>query len=243
MQHLQKRSVRIARHLPNLRPIHQRLIKQIRRILLLAFLTVTLSLSLFIPLPIPIPILRLHLLLLLLLRRRRAGNVESHLGQLVAGASRLAALRSPTATATTLPVRLRGGTGSRQRELDRHLVLARQVGVGDFRVRNLESGPVLDVKGELGLAEVALAPVPAAEGVFFGFEIDAVEELEGFAGAVEVLRSVVSEVSSSVTFHSPFSYPHFSFNLRDPFATPKRKKERKTNLDIKSIQLNHPGRP
>ena len=49
----------------------------------------------------------------------------------------------------------------------------------------------MDVKRKLGFAEFAFAPVPAAEGVFFGFEVDAIEELEGLAYAIEVLSVLV----------------------------------------------------
>ena len=46
----------------------------------------------------------------------------------------------------------------------------------------------MNVESEFCFAEFAFAPVPAAEGVFFAFEVDTVEEFEGFGYAVEVLE-------------------------------------------------------
>lgn len=46
----------------------------------------------------------------------------------------------------------------------------------------------MHVECEFCFAEFAFAPIPAAKGVFFAFEVDAVEEFEGFGYAVEVLK-------------------------------------------------------
>lgn len=75
MQHIQKRSKRISRNLPNLRLIHQRLIKQTSSILLLNFT--------------PIHTLLLTILIFLLLRHG-PGDIKPHFHKLIFRRPRLA---------------------------------------------------------------------------------------------------------------------------------------------------------
>lgn len=76
-----------------------------------------------------------------------------------------------------------GGGG----EVDRYLVLARQVCVGDFGIRDLKCRAIGNIERQLGLSELSLAPVPATERMLLALEIDAVPELEKLRDAVVVL--------------------------------------------------------
>ncbi len=119
-----------------------------------------------------------------LLPRCGARNVEAHLGHLVPPGRGLPALAWCRAI---LAVCL---SALADRELDGDLVAARKVGVGDLRVGDLKGGPVLHVERELGLAELGLAPVPAAQRVLLVFEVGAVPALEDFAETLIVLASI-----------------------------------------------------
>ena len=174
MQTIQKRRNRIAGHFADLRLVHERRVKQIGRVLLLHILAILTIHALLIPVLVLFP----------LRRRRRSRDIKPHLHHLILRRARFPAL---TPRPSQHPIRSRLITIRRKRKLDRDLVFARQVRVRNLRVGNLESGLVLHVEGELGFAEVGLAPVPAAQRVLFQFEVDAVEEFEGFGDAVEVL--------------------------------------------------------
>ena len=82
-----------------------------------------------------------------------------------------------------------GGEG----ELDGDLILAREICIGDFCIRDLERGAILDVEGEFRFAEITLAPVPPTESVFLLLERDPVEKFEGFGSAVEVLLTLLNQ--------------------------------------------------
>lgn len=179
MKHIQESGKRITSHVSNLSLLHQHLIEQISSVLLLA-------LRLFLLLPFFTLRLLLAILLLYTLLRlhHRTGDIEPHLDQLIRPRRRLAPsiLRAPGR------LRLRLVLG-RQRELNRDLVLPRQVGVRDLGVGDFERGAILHVETELGLGEVRLTPVPAAEGMFSTFDVDAVPDLEGFAQSLEILET------------------------------------------------------
>lgn len=87
MQNIKKRSKRITSNLSNLRLIHQRIIKQIRRILLLLRLGIT----------------RRILPLQCLLLRRRPGDVKSHLNQLILARASFLALPPRTTQRSIRP--------------------------------------------------------------------------------------------------------------------------------------------
>lgn len=79
-----------------------------------------------------------------------------------------------------------------QRKLDGDLVAPGEVGVGDLRIRDFEGRPVLHVEGQLGLAKLGLAPVPAAERVLLVLQRRAVPVLEDLAETLVVfLREAV----------------------------------------------------
>jgi hypothetical protein len=48
-------------------------------------------------------------------------------------------------------------------ELDSDLIATSQIGVGNLRVRDLESGPVLNAEGKLAFRKLRLAPVPSSD--------------------------------------------------------------------------------
>jgi hypothetical protein len=65
-----------------------------------------------------------------------------------------------------------------EREIDGDLVLTCQIRVGDLSIWHLEGGAVRDIEGELSLAKIGFAPVPATQGMLLGVQIDAVPVLE-----------------------------------------------------------------
>ncbi len=172
MQNVGKRSIAVAGNLANLSLLHQRVVEEICRILLLFGV-----------------LLARHVLAILLLLplRRSAGNVEAHLDELIARAS---GLLPPRSGASEMAVGARVLSVRRQRELYGHLVLSGQVRVRYLRVGDLESGATLDVERHLGLAKLGLAPIPPAESMFLVLEIDAVPQLERLAETIKVLESV-----------------------------------------------------
>lgn len=160
MQDVQEGGESVASNLANLGLVHERLVEQIRGILLLA---VTILCSRH--------ILAIFLGLLL---GGHAWNVEAHLDQLVSCACRLLASEFGS---SQVPV-CAGVAISGEREVYGDLVLSSQVGVRDLSVRHLEGWAVCDVEGELGLAKVGFAPVPAPQRMLAVVEIDAVPRLE-----------------------------------------------------------------
>jgi hypothetical protein len=75
----------------------------------------------------------------------------------------------------------------RQREVYSDLVLARQVGVGNFGIGHFESGAIRDVEGKFSFAKVGFAPVPAAEGMLAIVQIYAVPCLEHLCNPVKIV--------------------------------------------------------
>ncbi len=165
MEDIQERSNGVARRLPNLGLLNQRVVEQRHGILLLLVRTTP------------------RITALGLLPRRRAGDVEAHLGQLVPAGGRLPAL----ARRRTILAAVGLGAVGADRELDGDLVAAGEVRVGDLRVGDLKGRPVLHAKRELGLAKLGLAPVPPAQRVLLVLEVGAVPALEDFAEALVVL--------------------------------------------------------
>lgn len=113
--------------------------------------------------------------------RRCAGNVEPHLRELVSPGRGLPALPW---CGTILAV---GLARVSDREFDSDFVATRKVGVGYLRVGDFERGTVLHVERDLSLAELGLAPIPAAQRVFLVLKGCAVPVLEDFAEALIVL--------------------------------------------------------
>lgn len=105
MQNLQEAGKCVARDLANLGLVHQGLVEELRRILLLGIFAVRDLLA----------------LLILLLLRRRAGDIEAHLDKLVFCAGGL--LTPPTRASQPIRLRISIGEG----EVHGHLVLAGQV--------------------------------------------------------------------------------------------------------------------
>lgn len=167
MKNIQEGRKRIARHVSNLSLVHEGLIEEVRRILLLHLFLVLLLVAFG-----------------LLLLHSRSGDVEAHLNQLIGARSSLSATVLRTSSRLYVgAVRLVCG----KRKFNCHFILAREVGVGDLGVRDFKSGSVLDTEGKLGLGELSLAPVPSADGVFAGLDVDAVPDLESLAQSLEVL--------------------------------------------------------
>ena len=192
MQHIQESGKRIASHIANLRLLHEHLVEEVRGILLLAALLFLLPL---LPLGLVLAVLLLNALLRL---HHRTGDVKSHLDQLVRPGGRLPAPVFRAARRLTLGFVL-GGEG----ELDGDLVLTRQIRVGDLGVRDFERGAVLDVEAELGLCEIRLTPVPAAERMFSAFDVDAVPDFEGFGQSFEVLMEDNTAISKEKEKSTP----------------------------------------
>lgn len=167
MQNIQEGRKCITRHVSNLSLVHQSLIEEVGRILLLHLFLVLLLVA-----------------LALLLLHGRTGNVEAHLHQLIGTSSSLAAavLSAPGGLSVGAICLVCG-----KRKLNCHLILACEVGVGDLGVGDFERGSVLDTEGKLGLGELGLTPVPSADGVFAGFDVNAVPDFESLAQSLKVL--------------------------------------------------------
>jgi hypothetical protein len=163
MQHIQKRGDRIAGRLADFCLLNESVVKESDGVLLLLVRVAP------------------RLASLGLLPCRRARNVEPHLHELVSPRRCLLALAWCRAV---LAVRL---ASLAYRELDGDLVAAGEVRVADLRVGDLEGGAVLHVERQLGLLELSLAPVPAAQRVFLVLEVGAVPVLEDLAEALIVL--------------------------------------------------------
>ncbi|RBQ83434.1 hypothetical protein VDGD_20950 [Verticillium dahliae] len=114
--------------------------------------------------------------------------------RLVLASTRLLALATRTAEgAVGARVVFVGGGG----KLDGDLVAAGEVGVGDFRVGHLKGRAVLHVEGQLSLAELGLAPVPAAQGVLLVLEGRAVPVLEELRQALKLLLREAVELDDA----------------------------------------------
>ena len=170
VQDVQEGSKGIARHISNLRLVHERLVEEICSILLLCFCLLILALALGV--------------LGLLLLHGRTGNVESHFDQLIEARGRLPS--TVLGASSRLATRAIGFSG-RESKFHRHFILSRQVGVGDLRVGDFKGRSVLDVEGELGLGELGLAPVPASQGMLAVLDVDSVPDFEGLGQPFKVL--------------------------------------------------------
>lgn len=171
MQYIQKRRKRLSGHLPNLRLIHQRVVKQTSSILLFNIGSIN-------------TLLFAILVLLLILLRHSSRDVEPHLNQLI--------FRGPCLTpfapcAPKMAIRASLIATSRQREFNGYLIFPGQVRIRDFWIWYFERWSVLDIEHQLRFTELAFAPIPAAKGVLLVLKVDAVEEFEGFGDAIEVL--------------------------------------------------------
>lgn len=167
MQNIQEGRKSISRHVSNLSLVHESLVEEVGRILLLDLFLVLLLVA-----------------LTLLLLHSRTRNVEAHLHQLIGTRSSLAAAVLGASSGLSVgTIRLVCG----KRKLNRHLILACEVGVGDLGVGDFESGSVLDAERKLGLGELGLTPVPSADGVFAGLDVDAVPDFESLAQSLKVL--------------------------------------------------------
>lgn len=168
---VEKLGNRVAGRLPNLGLLHEGIVEQRHRVLLF-FIGAAASL------------VAVNVLLC-----GGARDVEAHLNKLVrAGPGLFARTARAAQMAIGAGVVVVGG----ERKLHGDLVAAGQVRIGNFRVRDLEGGTILHVEGELCLAKVGLAPVPAAQGVLLVLERRAVPVLENLAEALKVLRPDVS---------------------------------------------------
>lgn len=172
MQDVQEGSKSIARHISNLRLVHEGLVEEVRGILLLCLCLLVLTLAFGV--------------LGLLLLHGRAGDVESHFDQLVGARGRLPS--TVLSASSRLPTRGIGFSG-REGKFHRHFILSRQVGVGDLGVGNFKGRSVLDVEGELGLGELGLAPVPASQGMLAVLDVDSVPNFEGLGQPFEILAA------------------------------------------------------
>lgn len=169
MKNIQKGRKCITRHIPNLGLVHQSLVEEVCRILLLHLFLIFLLVA---------------LALALLLLHGRTRDVEAHLDQLVG-------------TRSCLPTTVLGASSGlsvgavrlvcRKRKFNRHFVLACKVGVGDLGVGDFESGAVLDTEGELGLGELGLTPIPSTQGVFASLDVDAIPNFESLAQSLKIL--------------------------------------------------------
>lgn len=167
MQDVQERSKCVSCDLSDLRLVHQCLVENVGRVLLLVF-----------------AVRHLFTVLLLLFSGRCARNVEAHLNQLIHRSARFSSSRS---CAAQMAVRSSIFPISRKRKFHRDLVLASQVGVGYLGVRNFERRLIANVENELTLAEIAFSPVPPAQSVLFLLQVDAVPQLETLGQAVVVV--------------------------------------------------------
>lgn len=169
VKNVQKGRKCIARHVSNLGLVHQSLVEEVCRILLLHLFLIFLLVA---------------LALALLLLHGRTRDVEAHLDQLVGTRSGLPTTVLGTSSGLSIgTVRL----VCRERKFHRHFVLACKVGVGDFGVGDFESGAVLDTEGELGLGELGLTPIPSSQGVFASLDVDAIPNFESLAQSLKIL--------------------------------------------------------
>jgi hypothetical protein len=167
MKNIQEGRKCIACHVSNLGLVHKCLVEEVRRILFLNFFLVFLFVALS-----------------LLLLHGRTRDVEAHFNQLIGTRSSLpAAVLCAACGLFVGAIRLVCG----KCKLNRHFILACEVGVGDLGVGDFESGSVLDTEGKLGLGELGLTPVPSADGVFAGLDVDTVPDFESLAQSLEVL--------------------------------------------------------
>jgi hypothetical protein len=182
VENIQERGKRIASNLANFSLVHESLVEQVRSVLLL---------------PSAVSVFRardVFAVLCLFLLGGDAGNVETHLDELVSRPGRFLASKLGASKVSICA----GIAIGREREVDGDLVLSGKVGVGDFGVRDLEGGTVGDVEGEFGLSKIGLAPVPAAQGVLAIVQVDAVPCLEDFGDAVEVVQLEAVQLHYSV---------------------------------------------
>jgi hypothetical protein len=180
MKNIQEGGKCVASNLTNLGLVHESLVEEVCSILLLAVAVLGTGDILSI--------------LVFLLLGRHAGDVESHFHQLVPCTGRFLASEfgSPKVSVCA------GIAISGKREINSDLVLASQVGVGDFGVGHFEGGAVGDIEGEFGLAKIGLAPVPAAQGMLAIVQADAVPRLEDLGNAVEVVLFEAVELDDAV---------------------------------------------
>ena len=174
MQHIQECRKCVTRNLANLGLLHQGIIKQGSSVVL--FLII-LSLS-----------VRLVAILQRALLRRRSRDIKSHLNELVLARERLLALTTRTNIIAIT---------SRQRELDRDLILSRQVGVRDLRIRNLKRRSVLDIERKLRLAKLGLSPVPPLQSMFLWLKSRTIPVLKDLAQALKVLLRETVELHNA----------------------------------------------
>lgn len=165
MQHIQERGNCVAGGFANFCLLHQGLVENGDGVLL--FLIGT--------------ILIVSIATLGFFSGRRARNVESHLDHLVLARARLLSLVLGAAVTIGLATIANG-------ELDRYFVSPREVGIGNFRVRDLESRPILNTKRKLALIELRFTPVPSAERVLLDVDSRAIPIRKDFRQAVEVLK-------------------------------------------------------
>lgn len=194
MQHVQEGCECVAGYIANLGLVHESFIEQIRRVLLFRiFFAILLAIGIGI---------------ILVLLRCGAWNVESHLDQLIGTYCSL-----PTAglcASSRLPL---GSSGfcPRQCKFNCHLILSRQVRIGNLRVGYLEGWSVLHVEGQFRFGEFCFTPVPSSEGVFAVFDVDAVPDFESLGQALEVLVgvsiSILSLMSSMGVQQTSWSNP------------------------------------
>lgn len=127
MKNVQEGRKCITRHVSNLGLVHKSLIEEVRRVLLLRLFLVLLVIA-----------------LALLLLHGRTRDVEAHLNQLVGTRSGLpATVLGASSGLSVVAVRLVCG----KRKLNRHFILACEVGVGDLGVGDFESGSILNAEG------------------------------------------------------------------------------------------------
>lgn len=163
MQHIQEGGNCIARCLSNLRLLDEGVIKQSDSVLFF-LIHVAPGLTTFSLLP-----------------GCRAGDVEPHLRELVPPSSRLSAFPWCRAILAV------GFAGVGDGEFDSDLVATSKVRVGNLRVWDLESWPVLHIEREFSLAKLGLAPIPTAQRVFLIFQVGAVPVLEDLTEALIIL--------------------------------------------------------
>lgn len=168
MQNVEKRSVCIARNLPDFGFVHQGVVEGVGSVLLLAVF----------------PIRHLLAVLFLLSLRHRAGNVKSHLHQLVPSATRLLPLRS---CASQVAIRACVVVMRGHCQLNSHFVLPCQIGVLNFRVRYLESRSTLHVKRQFVFTELGLSPIPSSQRMLLVLEIYRIPPLERGSHTIEIL--------------------------------------------------------
>lgn len=176
MKNIQERSKGIACNISNLGLVHECLVEKVGRVLLFDLLFLLLVFFL------DFTILAVLILGLLLLLHRHTGDVKPHLDQFVWARSGL--------LATVLrATRLASGTilSIAQSKLHGNFVFSGKVRIRDFGVRQLESWSVLDVKGQLGLGEFRLSPVPSSQSMLARFDIDPVPDFKCLAQPFKIL--------------------------------------------------------